>query len=58
MTNFSRIEMAFELYKQIITNGNYYNVFTDDDYRLRNTVKLSFKLADAFIEETKHQGNK
>ena len=67
MTNFSRIEMAFEIYKSMINNSTYYNVHTEDvrgylrdsnDCSVRELARKAFLLADVFIEETKHQGNK
>jgi len=50
MTTFSRIEMAFEIYKSLIVGGVFYCSGSDPDKR---RAERSFEIVDAFIKEAK-----
>lgn len=60
MTDYSRIEMAFELYKEMINRDNYSLIKYEevDTWFTGKTAKIAFGLADVFIEEIKRQGDK
>jgi hypothetical protein len=59
MTDFSRIEMAFEVYKNMISDAEYWDFkFKDlNDYenKCKKCAKKSFILVDIFIEEAKKE---
>jgi len=54
MTNFSRIEMAFEIYKSMISDGSFYYHSQIPD---ENRAKRCFEIADAFIKEAKKENS-
>lgn len=53
MTQFSRIEMAFEILKAMVAAAPYFSGGNDPDkYRARR----AFEQTDAFLEEAKRRG--
>lgn len=58
MTDYSRIEMAFELLKASVNTGDYFSCGETSRKRNEYRAKWAFEQADAFIEEIKKQGDK
>lgn len=58
MTNFSRIEMAFELLKASISSGSYFGCGGSEIEKSQYRAQWAFRQVDAFIQEVKNQGNK
>ena len=53
MTQWTRIEMAFEILKAMVAAGRYFSSGDDPDkYRARR----AFEQTDAFLEEAKRRG--
>lgn len=56
MTNYSRIEMAFELLKASVSAGSYFSCGETSRQSNEYRAKWAFEQTDAFIEEIKRQG--
>jgi hypothetical protein len=58
MTNYSRIDMAFEIYKSMVSNGRdwgfHFEGIQDYDRACEKMAKISFMLADTFTKEVKN----